>query len=755
MKRKTKTIARKKKRGFFVKLILVFFILFFITVGGTAIWISTLTIPSVEEILRLNVAQSTKIFDRHGELLFNIYGSERRTVVSIDNISQHLINATIAVEDKDFFSHQGIKVTSIMKAAWENLQARRHVRGGSTITQQVIKNTILTREKTYTRKIKEAILAVKLEQIWSKNEILELYLNETTYGGIIYGIEEASQYYFGIPALELNIAQSAYLAAMPKAPAIYSPRGKNRDRLDARKNLILKLMLRQGHINAEEYQKAKNEVVEFVFKSEYTGIKAPHFVMYVIAELKRNFSKEKLRTGGLRVHTTLDLKLQEDLQEITKIKAFQNEEKYQASNAAVVVLESRTGHILAMVGSRDYFDKEIGGKFNVATARRQPGSAFKSIIYLLALKKGYTPNTIVWDVSTEFSFNCNHDGTTKRDDAICYRPQNFDNKYVGPIKLKYALPESRNIPAVKFLYLVGIQEALNMARLLGITSLDKDAAHYGLNLVLGGGEVTLLNLTSVYSVFSNNGLRVAPTAISRIKNIEGKILQESLVNKIRVADEEAVLQLNRILSTNEYKHNTFGWNSPLFYTNRQVASKTGTTDEHRDAWTIGYDPSVTVGVWIGNNNNQSMKPSRSAHFLWRAAMDRVLRDYPNINFKEPQDIDYSGLKPVLRGIWQGNKIIKMDTKNKILATENTPEEFIKEIIIPEFRNILHWVNRADPLGPVPQVDERDDLYENWEAGVQEWVSENREIMSEEAAKLLEFLLQLRPSEPDPEASEPL
>lgn len=737
-------VTRKKKKGrkrkFFKKLILFLLIFILLFSGALALWISQLTIPSIEEIKKLNIAQSTKIFDRQGELLFNIYGDENRTVVSIDDISQNLINATIAIEDKDFHQHIGIKPTSILKSAWENFRSGKHVRGGSTITQQVIKNTVLTREKTYTRKIKEAILALKLEKIWTKNQILELYLNESPYGGIIYGIEEAANFYFGIRASDLGIAQSAYLAAMPQAPSIFSPHGENRDKLDARKNLILSLMLEQGHINLTEYQESKTEEVEFKFKTARSGIKAPHFVMFVIAELEKKFTQEELRGGGLRIQTTLDLKLQDDLQEIVKNKVAENEEKYQLENGAAIVIDSKTGHILAMIGSRDYFDKKIDGKFNVATAKRQPGSAFKPIVFLTALQEGYTPDTVVWDVPTEFSFNCLHDGEKRRADAVCYKPQNFDFKFKGPIKLRYALPESRNIPAVKVLHLVGVADALKNAKLLGIKSLDQGQNFYGLNLVLGGGEVKLLNLVSAYSVFSNNGLRTEPRAITKIIDFNGEILYEPTIEKIRIMEEKEILWLSKILYTNEYKYKTFGWESPLYYLEREVAVKTGTTDNYRDSWTVGYDPSVTVGIWLGNNDNTSMKPSRTNHSLWREVMDRVLKDYPQVDFKKPEEIDYKGLKPILRGIWQGNKIIKIDTKNNTLATAETPENFIKEIIIPEYHSILHWINKNDPLNPlVPTPEERDDLYENWEAGVQEWVLENKDLMSEEMRKIMKSI----------------
>ena len=400
----------------------------------------------------------------------------------------------------------------------------------------------------------------------------------------MYGIEEAALYYFGKHAIDLGVAESAYLAAMPQAPTTYSPYGDNRQALDNRKDLILNLMLNQGYITSTEYQEASDENVQFVFKDSQSGLKAPHFVFHVIEELEEKYGKEALKTDGLRVTTTLDYQLQQKLEAIAKEKALEGKKTYDAENASIVAIETETGNIISMVGSRDYFDEAIDGKVNIATSKRQPGSSFKPIVYLSAFEKGYTPETVVWDVDTEFALKCQPQ--TARDVARktdgCYRPRNFDNKFKGAIELKNALPESRNIPAIKALYLVGVEKAISNAKLFGIKSLNKSASFYGLNLVLGGGEVQLLNLVSTYGTFANEGIRVEPAAILEVKDSDGKVIFEHEVENKRVMDSKYVKNLNEILSNDALKYPTFGRNSDLYFGGR-VASKTGTTNDNRDS----------------------------------------------------------------------------------------------------------------------------------------------------------------------------
>jgi len=492
LQRRLQATKKKNKKNIFKKILIFLLLIFFVSSGGFFLWVSSLKIPDIGMIRQRNVAQSTKIYDKNGELLYRLYENESRTIVPISKISKNALYAAIAVEDKDFYKHNGVKPTSIIKAAYENLtHKRKYSRGGSTITQQVIKNTILTPEKTITRKIKEAILAYKLEKIWTKDQILELYLNETPYGSTIYGIEEAAVYYFGKHASDLTVEEAAYLAAMTQAPTTYSPYGKHRDALDKRKNLVLSLMLQEGYINLKEFKEARDAKIEFTLKKGNPRIKAPHFVMFIVEKLEEEYGKE-VRTAGLNVYTTLDLKLQEKLELLAKESIDEASKKFKVSNTGIVAIETQTGHILAMVGSKDYFDKTIDGKYNIATALRQPGSSFKPIVYLAALEKGYTPKTVLWDVDTEFSLRCkpqfDEEGNkitlskaAKRARG-CYNPQNFDGKFKGPMLLENALPESRNIPAVKVLYLVGVKNAIDRAKDFGIKSLSRSAGFYGLKL---------------------------------------------------------------------------------------------------------------------------------------------------------------------------------------------------------------------------------------------------------------------------------
>lgn len=766
---KRKKVSATKKKSVKAKLwikrfFLVNIIIFLFVSGFLFLWASSLVIPDINTISKLKAEQSTKIFDKTGQvLLYNIYEDESRTSVPLDKISDNFKKALIAVEDKDFYNHPGVKITSIFKAAYTTLIERGR-RGASTITQQVVKNTLLTNENSLERKVKELILAYKLEKLWTKDEILGLYVNEIPFAGVIYGVEEAALYYFDKHASELTLAESAYLASMLPKPSYFK---KNKDAWDDRKNLVLDLMLNQSLISIDEYRSAKDEEVEFVFRTSRSGLKAPHFVFYVIEELEKRYGRESMRTEGMKVITTLDFNLQEKIEEIVKEKILENEEEYGVENASVVAIESKSGEVLAMVGSRDYFDKEIDGKVNIALTKRQPGSAFKPIVYLTAFQEGYTPETVVWDVNTEFNLRCPaqlpeliseeeikgtfEDGiyTNEREEEIkCYRPRNFDwdteRPFKGPMEMRNALPESRNIPAIKTLYLVGIKKAIENAKLFGIKSLNRSADYYGLGLVLGGGEVQLLNLVSTYGTFANEGIRVEPNGILEILDRDGKNIFTHTKYKKRVIDSKYVKNLNKILSDNELKYPTFGYNSVLYFRDRDIASKTGTTNDNRDSWTIGYDDGhVALGVWVGNNDNRSAKenPGKAITYeIWRESMEEALEDYPNSEFSKAPDLVKFGDKPSLRGVLKGGVTIPIDIKTGVLATDETPEEFIKEIVIPSYHSLLHWVKRGDPTGSVPV--EKDQAYEHWERGVKEWVSQNSDEVTSDIKEAIQGLLGL-------------
>ena len=456
-------------------------------VSGVFLWVATLEIPTLDGFETRHVTQSTKIYDRTGEvLLFDLHQDIRRTVVPLTDISRNLKNATIAIEDAEFYEHRGVRPLRTLKAVLDNIATGNLLggQGGSTITQQVIKNTLLTQDKKISRKVKEWILALKVERILTKDEILELYLNETPYGGNIYGAEEASRHFYGKSARELSLAEAAYLAALPQAPTRYSPYGSHTNLLEERKNRVLTQMRNEGFISEAEYEEASATVVTFEQYGD-TNIKAPHFVFYVREYLEERYGTEAVYGSGLKVITTLNYDLQKIGEEVVAEYAEKNERDFNAENAALVAIDPKTGQILTMVGSRNYFDESIDGKFNVTTAHRQPGSTFKPIVYATAFEKGYTPETVVFDVPTQFSTNCAPSNFSSLDG--CYSPVNYDGVFRGPMTFRDALAQSINIPAVKALYLVGVRNALTMAEKLGITSLAENAGHYGLPLVLGGG----------------------------------------------------------------------------------------------------------------------------------------------------------------------------------------------------------------------------------------------------------------------------
>jgi 1A family penicillin-binding protein len=713
-----------KIKGNWKKICIYLFSLGFIGLGIITLWISTFKMPDLKSFDERSVSQSTKIYDRTGEiLLFDLNRDIKRKVISNEEISQYIKDAAVAIEDEDFYKHGGIKITAIIRAVIANLTGGGFSQGGSTITQQVIKNSLLTSEKAISRKMKEWVLALRLEKTFSKEEILTIYLNESPYGGTVYGVEEAAKTFFNKSALEVTLAEAAYLAAIPNAPTYYSPYGNNKDRLDQRKNLVLEKMLANDLVSDTDYKKALEEKVVFQPR-EGNSIKAPHFVDYIREYLENKYGEKMIREGGLKIITTLDYKLQTKAEEIVKKYAFENKAKYDAENASLVAVDPKTGDILVMVGSRDYFDKEIDGNYNVAIAERQPGSTFKPFVYAAAFNKGYTPETVVFDLPTEFQTNCTAEGypTGSASASDCYMPQNYDDKYVGPITLRDALAQSRNVPAIKTLYLTGITGSINLARNMGIKSLaDKD--RYGLTLVLGGGEVSPLEITSAYSVFANEGIKNNHTSILKIENNQGEILEERMLKPERVLSGETANKISDILSDNVARTPAYGANSTLYFKDRPVAVKTGTTNDFRDVWIIGYTPNLAVGAWAGNNNNKSIDKKVAGMVIapmWRAFMDAVINDFPVEYFNSPEPTS-TEIKPVFRGVWQGYDFFTIDKISGKLATEFTPQETKQDIFIPNVHNILYWVNKADPHGAVPVNPAHDPQFDHWEYPVQQWL----------------------------------
>lgn len=675
--------------------------------AGLFVWVATVDLPDLNNFESRKVANSTKIFDRTGKvLLYNIHQDIKRTEVAPSEISDYLKQAHIAVEDAHFYEHSGIRPTSIIRAVIENILPGGSSSGGSTITQQVIKNALLTRDRAITRKIKEWILAIKLERILTKEQILTIYLNESPYGGTMYGVEEASRAYFNKSAKDIGLVEAAYLASMPQRPSYFSPYGKNRDALEERKNFVLRRMYDGGVITEEEMKEAQNTRLEFQPITETSG-KALHFVFYIREYLEEKYGIEALEQDGLQVVTTLDYAMQKQLEESLKEYVLKNEPETKMSNASLVALDPKSGQILALIGSRDYFDEKIDGKFNVALQGRQPGSAIKPVVYASLFEKGYTPETVVFDLPTEFNTYCDALGNPPvgQDKSVCYMPDNYDNEFRGPISFRHALAQSLNIPAVKALYLTGLDDAISLATKMGIKGLN-DKNRLGLTLVLGGGEVSLLDLTEAYGVFATEGIQHPSTGILKVTKRDGTLLEEYKEKGERVIQEDTARKISSILSDAQARVPAFALSSPLNYSDRDVAAKTGTTQNYRDVWTVGYTPSVVVGLWGGNNNNTAMIKKTSGYILvplWREAMDIALASSTSIeSFTSYQVATSTEIKPVLAGSWCTQ------------TSEGTP-------IV---HDILHWVQKKDPLGPYPTNPEEDPQYLHWEQPVQAWLTRN-------------------------------
>jgi len=728
-------MKRKRRAKHFIKNTFIGGLIFVCVAGGLSfLWLSSFKIPNLETFESRKIAQSTRLYDRTGQiLLYEINDKAKRTLVPSDQISKNIKNAAVAIEDAEFYQHNGVKISSFLRAVFANLTTGKFSQGGSTITQQVVKNSLLTSEKTISRKIKEWILALRLEKIYDKETILAYYLNDAPYGGNIYGIERASEMFFGKKASEVTLAEAAYLAAIPNAPTYYSPYGTHRDKLEDRKNLVLKRMVENNFITEKESTQALAEKVEFKPTDE-ESLKAPHFVIFVKEYLEKKYGEAAVREGGLKVITTLDYTLEKKAEEIAKRYALQNEKNFNAENASVVAIDPTTGQILVMVGSRDYFDKKIDGNFNIALAKRQPGSSFKPFVYATAFKKGYLPETKVFDLLTEFSTACNPDGTPiiPGHEDECYMPVNYDGKFLGPISLRDALAQSRNIPAIKTLYLAGMKDSLQTAQSLGISSLT-NVNRYGLTLVLGGGEVSLLEMTSSYGVFANEGVRNDYTALLEVDDANGNVLEKYEPHSYPVLDRQVALTISDILSDNVARTPEFGADSALYFPSYNVAVKTGTTNNYRDAWILGYTPHFVAGAWAGNNDNTPMEKKIAGFIiapLWHEFMAEALTALPKETFTPPDPVDHSKIKPAIRGFWEGNKVYTVDKVTGKLATESTPVEMREDRVVKNIHSILYWVDRNNPLGDPPLSPDSDSQFKLWEYPIRKWVAEQH--ITEEA-----------------------
>lgn len=587
-------------------------------------------LPRPDRIVRRE-GFATKIYDRNNELLYDVYAEERRTPVKLEEVPLYLRQATVAIEDKHFYAHRGFDPTGWMRAMI-NIVVHRKLQGGSTLTQQLVKNVLLTPERTLTRKIKEFILAVQIESRYSKDQILQMYLNEAPYGGTAWGVEAAAEVHFNKKVSDLTLVESAILAGLPQRPSAYSPFGEDPQAYIWRTEQVLRRMREDGYINSEQEKEAKKQIEEVEFATEGPNFRAPHFVMYVKKLLEERYGVAMVEGGGLRVTTTLDLDLQEEAQEAVT-KEIAKVEGIHITNGAALVMDPQNGEILAMVGSKNYNDPDYDGKVNVTLSLRQPGSAIKPVTYVTAFKKGYTPSSLIMDVKTSFP------GGDKPE----YVPVNYDGQYHGPLQVRYALGSSINIAAVKMLAMVGIRDMLQTAWELGFTTLEptqENLNRLGLSVTLGGGEVRLLEMVGAYSAFANGGYKVAPTAILKVTDKDGRVLEENKPEKgRRVLTEEQSFLINHILSDNIARLITFGENSLINIKGMQVAVKTGTTNDKRDNWTVGWTPSIITGVWVGNNDNTPMKQVASgvsgAAPIWRRIILESLKGKSQGGFVAP------------------------------------------------------------------------------------------------------------------------
>lgn len=610
-------------------------------VGGTLLFFAAFLwysrdLPNPNEIQRKE-GFSTQILDREGKVvLFDVYEEENRKFTPLEEIPDDLKKATVAIEDKDFYKHGGFDPFGMVRG-FLRIFTRGRAQGGSTLTQQLVKNVLLTNERSLPRKIKELVLAIEIERKFSKDEILQMYLNEAPYGGTAWGLAAASQQYFGKEPKDLNLTESIILAGMPQAPSRYSPYGRDPLAYVDRATNVARRMREDGHISEEQEKEVVDSLPAVSFKSEESAIKAPHFVMYVREKLEEMYGEEVVANAGLKVTTTLDWKMQEKAQEIVIDEIEEVSEPYHITNGASLVMDSQTGEVLSMVGSKDFFDKEIDGQVNVTLRPRQPGSSIKPVTYATAFAEGYHPGYVLADVVTEFPGGNNEK----------YIPENYDGEEHGLVHLRDALGSSLNIPAVKLLALVGLNDMLDTAYKMGFSTLEptrENMSRLGLSVTLGGGDVMLIDMVSAYSAFSNTGYKVEPVSILRVEDQDGKTLFEhKQPGKKRVLDEKVAFLINSVLSDNKARLISFGENSLLNIRGANVAVKTGTTNDLRDNWAVGWTGEVVIGVWVGNSDNSKMKAVASgvsgASPIWRRQMLEAISLYGDPPFTAPSEVE--------------------------------------------------------------------------------------------------------------------
>lgn len=606
--------------GGFFSLVFIFLpMLFFVFLQG---------LPNPGELSLRDIAQTTKIYDRNGTLLYQVFANQNRTLVPLSSIPKNLKNATIAIEDKDFYKNPGFDIAAIVRAAIADLSGEP-LQGGSTITQQLVKSTLLTPEISINRKVKEIILAFWAERMYSKDQILEMYFNQVPYGGTAWGIEAAAQTYFGKSVKDLNLAQSAFLAGMPRAPSIYSPYGETPNLWKKRQKEVLSRMRDLKYITRQQEEEVLKE--DLVFLAPRTPIYAPHFVMYVKDYLVQKYGLPIVEKGGLNVVTTLDLKTQEMAEDVVR-KEVEKNAFLNLTNGASLITSPQNGDIIAMVGSKDYYDLN-SGKVNLTTSLRQPGSSIKIITYSAALSHGFTAATILNDSPVTFTSS----------GGPSYSPVNYDGRFHGKIPLRLALANSLNIPAVKTLNKIGVETMIDLAKKMGITTWN-EPQKYGLALTLGAAEVKMTDMAVVYGSLANGGEKVELNPILKITDYKGTVVEEKKeVEKKEVLNPGVAYIISNILADNKARSIEFGTNSPLNIPGYTVSVKTGTSDEKRDNWTIGYTPSYLVAVWVGNNDNSPMSQILASGItgaapIWHNIMTNLLSKESKESIKIPANI---------------------------------------------------------------------------------------------------------------------
>lgn len=731
-------LAKKGKKHYLGKFFFSIAALIGIALLIGFILIATL-IPDINDLDlgKIVAAQSTIIYDREGNVLYTIHGEENRKEIPLSEIPKHVIDATVSIEDDQFFEHYGFDIGGIVKAVLAEYFGIGSRRGGSTITQQLVKNTLLTNERSVIRKLKELILSIQAERTFSKNEILAMYLNTIPYGNNAYGIEMASRVYFDKPTSELTVVEASILASLPQAPSRYNPYGNGKELLmgsfddegnyvAGRKDVVLKRMEDLGYITQEQRQDALAEGAEIKFKKYRENITHPHLVLYVKELLENKFGKEAVETGGLHVYTTIDPKLQQSAEDIITEKVADYPEKYGATNAGLLSVDLEKGHILAMVGSADYFNEEIDGNVNMVFRQRLPGSSFKPIVYAAGFLKGYSPATVLYDLETDFGND--------------YIPQNYDGSFSGPATVRRSLARSLNIPAVKMAYLAGVDNVVKLAKNMGLSDLI-DADQYGTSIGLGTGEATMYQMVTAYSVLAKGGKKISFTPFLRIETANGKIIESNedrTPTSKTVLDPQVAYSINHILSDKDAR--PAGWEK-LSIPDQINAAKTGTSNKRikegkgdgsikpLDNWTIGYTTKVATAVWVGNNDstplNYNAAGLTTAGPIWNEFMQVATEDHDLEEFEKPDGITWervsrrSGLLPsentpdddIIAELFTTNNFpteedntlvsMKIDKVSGKLPTEYTPESSIITALIANF----HSQKPTDP---------------NWEEPVQRW-----------------------------------